>query len=157
VVKKRLVGVGSRRGDDTPEVEAWPSSLVAQRAEARASARAKTVSLALLRTHAGRQVAAGWRGAAAVAALAYVLTRVGVAALVRVAARCSVAAFGRVLPTPVTVGLAAAAAAVATAAGRELSALGASLSNVGEELTDSSSGSKGDAQGGGGATGGAAA
>jgi uncharacterized membrane protein len=79
-------------------------------------------------------VAAGWRGAAAVGALAYVVARVAIGALMRVAIRTTAGAARTIAPRPVAVAVAIAATAVAAVLSRELSALGASFGKVAEEM-----------------------
>jgi len=96
------------------------------------------VTAALLRSHVTRLLADGWRGAAAVCALAFVLMRVGLAALMRVVARSSIAALGKALPATFSAAAAAVVACVAAVIGRELMALGASIRAVSDELSDAS-------------------
>ena len=108
----------------------WPSSAEATRLEERAAARAKKAGLLLLRSHVARQVGAGWRGAAAAAALVYVAARVCLAAVVRTLARACGACLTAALPDSVGVRAAAASAAVASWASRELAALGHSAGEV---------------------------
>lgn len=112
----------------------WPSSELSEALEQRTSARARSTGLLLLRLHVGRQVAAGWRGAAAVGAFAYVVARVGLAALVRTAMRGAAGAASTVVPKPVAATATAAVAALAYLISRELSALGASLGKLADEL-----------------------
>ena len=112
----------------------WPSSAEATRLEERAAARAKKAGLLLLRSHVARQVGAGWRGAAAAAALVYVAARVCLAAVVRTLARACGACLTAALPDSVGVRAAAASAAVASWASRELAALGHSAGEVAEEM-----------------------
>jgi len=112
----------------------WPSSDVAARRTARTSRRASAASWLLLRSHVDRQVAAGWRGAAAVGSLSYLAVRVGLGALVRTAVRGAAAALRAVLPRPVAAAAAAAGGAAAAWLGHELAALGQSATRVSEEL-----------------------
>lgn len=138
--------VGRRVGEVAPAARAraegatqpWPRSEHASLREKRHSTRARAVTVALLRSHLRRLACSGWRGAAAVCALSFVVMRVGLAALMRAAARSSAAALGKALPTPIVAAAAAAAASLATVIGRELTALGASISAVGDELSDAS-------------------
>ena len=102
--------------------------------ERRASARARTASLLLLRTHLARQVAAGWRGVAAVGALAYVTLRVGLAAVVRTLCRSSGSLVAHALPARAIAPVAALAARVVAWGGREMAALGASMSSLADDL-----------------------
>lgn len=81
---------------------AWPSSAEATQLVERRGERAKALTWLLLRGHVQRQVAAGWRGAAAVSALVYVVMRVATAAVVRAAARAIGISLSRVLPSRVT-------------------------------------------------------
>lgn len=112
----------------------WPSSAEATRLEERAAARAKKAGWLLLRSHVARQVGAGWRGAAAASALVYVTARVCLAAVVRTLARACGACLTAALPASVGVRAAAASAAVASWASRELAALGHSAGEVAEEM-----------------------
>ena len=125
--------VPSRKADKVAPKE-WPSSDVASRLEQRKSARAKQTGLLLLRTHVDRQVAAGWRGAAAVGALIYVTLRVGVAALLRTLIHSVGLALTKLLPNQLAAATATGAAAVIGWAGSELSALGASVTNTADEI-----------------------
>ena len=112
----------------------WPTSPAAAALVERAASRARVASRLLLRLHIQRQVAAGWRGAAAVGALAYVVARVAIGALMRVAIRTTAGAARTIAPRPVAVAVAIAATAVAAVLSRELSALGASFGKVAEEM-----------------------
>ena len=114
--------------------QAWPKTEEARQMERRASARARTASLLLLRTHLARQVAAGWRGVAAVGALAYVTLRVGLAAVVRTLCRSSGSLVAHALPARAIAPVAALAARVVAWGGREMAALGASMSELADDL-----------------------
>ena len=94
-------------------LQPWPTSKAAAQMRDRAATRARATAGKLLQLHAGRQVAAGWRGAAAVGTLAYVSLRVLGAALARTLLRLAMGA----LPAPVaaTLGSAAAYATVSAA------------------------------------------
>lgn len=116
-------------------VQPWPSSVTADALDQRASTRARTVALALVRNHAGRQLAAGWRGAAAVGALVFVILRVGIAALVRVGVRSSAKLADMVLPKPVSAAALSCTMCAASLVGRDLLALGASLEKLADELS----------------------
>jgi len=114
--------------------QAWPSSEKASRLAAIKSARANQAGLLLLRIHINRQVAAGWRGAAAVCALLYVTLRVGVAAIFRTLIHSVGLALTKLLPNKLAAATAAGAVAVIGWAGAELSALGESVTNTAEEI-----------------------
>lgn len=119
----------------TAVTQPWPSSLASTQLEQRLSARAKTASKLLLRLHLRRQLMAGWRGAAAVSALAWVCLRVALAAGVRALVRLTATAAASVLPKPFVAAMAGAAAGAASVLARELQALGASLGALGDELS----------------------
>ena len=70
------LGLARERLDDATSAES--AAL-----ERRSSGRMEKVTSLLVRSHLQRQLAAGWRGAAALCALAWIVTRVGVAAVVR--------------------------------------------------------------------------
>ena len=93
----------------------------ADRLERRRASRARSGAAATAPVN--KQVAAGWRGAAA-AARSYVTLRVAVAAVAR-RPRTAGAAAAAALPDGVVVAVAAAAAAVGGWVGRELTAVGA--------------------------------
>jgi len=112
----------------------WPTSPTAAALEKRISARARLAGFLLLRVHAQRQLAAGWRGAAAVGALVYVTTRVVLAALVRSVVRSAASGVTALAPRPVATAAATAAAKVAGVLARELTAIGASMGKVAEEM-----------------------
>jgi len=116
----------------SPQV--WPSSEKASRLAEIKSARANQAGLLLLRIHVNRQVAAGWRGAAAVCGLFYVMLRVGLAAIVRTIIHSVGLALTKLLPNKLAAATAAGAAAVIGWVGDELSALGASVTNTAEEI-----------------------
>ena len=119
------------------DAQPWPTSQVASRLRARTTARAKAAGGKLLALHLRRQIAAGWRGAAAVGVLAAVVGRVVLAAFARSALRisrawlpppvaavtASAAAYSAVLAVPAKLVAATAAAAVAvcTLRGRDTS------------------------------------
>lgn len=119
---------------DVPTPQPWPSSEESTRLERRTSARAKQTGKLLLRTHVERQLAAGWRGAAAVGALAYVTLRVAVAAVVRTLVQAVGVLVLKVLPKQMAVDTTAAAVAAVGWVGKELSALGASASSAAEAI-----------------------
>ena len=119
------------------EVGEWPSSDVSEALEKRQATRAKAASLLLLRAHVDKQIAAGWRGLAAVAAFNYVILRIGFAALMRAAVRLSASLVTKVMPQKLRVAMAGAASFVVNMIGRELLALGGSMNSLGEELGDS--------------------
>jgi hypothetical protein len=100
------------------EVRAWPVSEEAARLAAVRGARARKASALLLRAHAQRQVAAGWRGAAATGALVYVVARIGLAAVARVLIASSGRALVGVVPARAAAAAASAVALVAARLGR---------------------------------------
>jgi len=127
--------VPSRRAEpEAASPKAWPSSEKASRLAKIKSARANQAGLLLLRIHVNRQVAAGWRGAAAVCGLFYVMLRVGVAAIIRTIIHSVGLALTKLLPNKLAVATAAGAAAVIGWVGAELSALGGSVTNTAEEI-----------------------
>lgn len=101
-----------------PAQLAWPTSDESLRLEARFASRARSTGGLLLRAHVGRQLAAGWRGAAAVGALSFVIARVAIAAVARALLRCTGRTLTKVLPAPVLAALAAGAAVISVAVGR---------------------------------------
>ena len=123
--------------EEKVEVGEWPSSDVSEALEKRQATRAKAASLLLLRAHVDKQIAAGWRGLAAVAAFNYVILRIGFAALMRAAVRLSASLVTKVMPQKLRVAMAGAASFVVSMIGRELLALGGSMNSLGEELGDS--------------------
>ena len=62
---------------------AWPTSSESAALDRRSSGRMAKVTSLLVRSHLQRQLAAGWRGAAALCALAWIVARVGVAAVAK--------------------------------------------------------------------------
>ncbi|KAL3915113.1 MAG: hypothetical protein SGPRY_007369 [Prymnesium sp.] len=84
--------------DGGGEVVAWPSTKESVRMQERAGERARRSAKLLFRHHWQRQLAAGWRGLAAVGALLFVVLRVGVAALARTAGSSAVAFFSKSVP-----------------------------------------------------------
>jgi len=121
---------------EAAEPQVWPSSEAADRLERRTSLRAKQTGWLLLRSQADRQLKAGWKGSAAVAALAFVAVRIAAAAVVRTVVAAVSAVLLKLLPTGVAATATAAAAAVAGWAGRELSQIGSSLTNVAEKIVE---------------------
>lgn len=110
-VALEAAGVG---GVATP----WPRSELSLRMKARLDARAQSAFTLLLRSHVQRQVLAGWRGAAAVSALTFVMARVIFAALARTLLRHSGRTLTKYLPAPALAAFAAGAAMLAVVLGR---------------------------------------
>ena len=117
-----------------PAPQEWPSSPEASRLEARASARAKKTGLILFRTHVDRQVAAGWKGLGAMGALVYVTLRVGLAALAQTIFRASGKVLTKLLPAKLMLPVASATSSLLGRLGGELSALGASVDKMAQEV-----------------------
>ena len=82
-----------------------------------------------------KQVAAGWRGAAAAVSLLVVTLRIGLAATLRAAVRLIFVLPAKVLPDRVVATAAAMAAFLVSKVGRELTGVGSSMSALGEELS----------------------
>ena len=78
---------------------------------------------------------AGWRGAAACASLAWVFMRVSVDALCRTVVRLAATLIAKGLPPKLAARLSGAGAWVAAAVGKELSAIGSSVSALAEEFS----------------------
>ena len=125
---------GNVAGSSPPPPVEWPSSAKADALGRRKAERARAASLLLLKAHAQKQIRAGWRGAGALASLAYVVMRVGVAALARATIRLAVSCLSSVLPRKLVVAASAWAAWVAAAFARELAAFSTSLSALAKEL-----------------------
>ena len=70
-------------GGSSLDFPAWPESPEAEVLRLKCTARLQSVTKLLLKSHAARQASTGWRGAAAVGALALVGLRVGVAAVAK--------------------------------------------------------------------------
>jgi len=124
------------------EAKPWPVSEVARDLALRRRLRAKQTGWLLLRGHAGKQAAAGWRGAAAVGCLLLVALRVGLAGITRGVGGAAL----RLLLTGVgggksSVRLGAAAVAAATAV-RGLWSAAARWAGLGSGGSSSSSSSK---------------
>ena len=130
--------IGRAKGDAAasapPTPVEWPSSAKAEALVKRKAERAKATSLLLLKTHAAKQIRAGWRGAGALASLVYVVMRVGFAALARATIRLGVSSLSSVLPKKLNVAASAWSAWVAAAFARELAAFSTSLSALAKEL-----------------------
>ena len=152
VVPTNAAAVAASAKSAAPKPQKWPESEESARLEARATARAKKTGKLLLRSHAERQVDAGWRGVLAVGSLCYVTLRVGLAALAQTVIRTSGKLLTKLLPRAAAAGLAAATASVLSWGGGELCALGQSWIRMGEEieskklaLLDAEKGSTGEA------------
>ena len=130
------LGKGASAADSAKAIapQEWPDSPTSLRLQKRANTRAKKTGILLLKTHVDRQIANGWRGAAAVGALAYVTLRVGVAALARTIVRTAGASVSALLPKKAAAALAAAAASLFACVGRELSAVGGSATNIADDI-----------------------
>ena len=134
VFTKSAGGAATADAPKKAEIQEWPDSLTSLRLENRAKTRAKQTGKLLLKTHIDRQIANGWRGAAAVGALAYVTLRVGFAALMRTLVRTAGAAVTAVLPQKMAAGVAAAVAGLFAFVGRELSGFGTTATNIADDI-----------------------
>jgi hypothetical protein len=110
--------VGSKARTEVEVATPWPKSEQSRRLKARLDARARSAGSLLLRAHVERQILAGWRGAAAVGALTFVVARVILAAVARTVLRHSGRALSRILPAPALAAFAAGAAMLALVLGR---------------------------------------